>query len=72
MPFPIPNETPCESTAYTTITLTLPNCEEYWWILIGLLYELTEQESYDTGDDVQDVIDIYQDMIDLAIYASSP
>lgn len=72
MTYPVPDETPCESMAYSTITLTLPNCEEYWWILINQIYELTESEIYDSAGNVNDVTQVFQNMIDLAIYADAP
>jgi hypothetical protein len=35
---------------------------------MGHLNELTDPETYDDDDDIQDVIDVYQEMISNAVY----
>ncbi len=72
MTYPIPEPSPCTAPGSSTITLTLGNCEEHWWILIGHLYLLTDPNSFDQGTDQEAAAQVFQDMIDLAIYGGSP
>lgn len=70
--YPPPQPNPCGAGDYATVTFTIPNCRQYMELLIGHLNELTDPDSYDDDPDIDYTIGVYQDMIDLAIYGSSP
>jgi len=70
--YPIPDDVPCGASSSSKVTLVLPNCEDYWHILIGQLYALTDPDAYDGNDsDNRDVAATFRTMIDTAVFGDA-